>query len=69
MKYKKQNKYLLTFFIIGFFILSLIILLYFYIKKYEFFSNDFKIDELKFSTDFDDGNDYKITKYHNFLSN
>jgi len=69
MKYKKQNKYLLTFFISGFFILSLIILLYFYINKYEFFSNDFKIDELKFSTDFDDGNDYTITKYHNFLSN
>jgi prolyl 4-hydroxylase len=68
MKYKKQNKYLLTFFISGFFILSLIILLYFYINKYEFFSNDFKIDELKYSNDFDDGNDYIITKYHNFLS-
>lgn len=64
MKYKKQNKYLLTFFI-----LSLIILLYFYKKKYEYFSNNFEIEELKFSTDFDDGNDYIITKFHNFLSN
>lgn len=65
MKYKKQNKYLLFFYISGF----LIILLYFYTKKYEYFSNNFKIEELKFSTDFDDGNDYIITKFHNFLSN
>ena len=65
MKYKKQNKYLLFFYISGF----LIILLYFYTKKYEYFSNNFEIEELKFSTDFDDGNDYIITKFHNFLSN
>ena len=65
MKYKKQNKYLLFFYISGF----LIILLYFYTKKYEYFSNNFEIEELKFSTDFDDGNDYIITKFHKFLSN
>jgi prolyl 4-hydroxylase len=65
MKYKKQNKYLLFLYISGF----LIALLYFYTKKYEYFSNNFEIEELKFSTDFDDGNDYIITKFHSFLSN
>ena len=69
MKYKKQNKYLLFLYISGFFILSFITLLYFYTKKYEYFSNNFEIEELKFSTDFDDGNDYIITKFHSFLSN